>query len=136
MAVTKPETRRLGATADVIAPDGCEVRLLPEMPRGSMAHFSLGPHEISHAIVHRTVEEIWFFLTGHGQIWRRLGDWDEVVEVGPEVSLTIPVGAHFQLRNDGPEPLTAVAITMPPWPGQDEAVLIDGKWSRKAGGGN
>jgi mannose-6-phosphate isomerase-like protein (cupin superfamily) len=55
-------------------------------------------------------------------------DAEEIVEVAPGVSLSIPLGTHFQLRNDADQPLAAVAVTMPPWPGDDEADLVEGKW--------
>jgi mannose-6-phosphate isomerase-like protein (cupin superfamily) len=126
--MARPETRTLATEADVIAPDGCEVRLLPVTSRGSMAHFTLGPGQTSRAIEHRTVEEIWFFLTGEGRMWRRWLDGEEIVAARPEVALTIPLGTRFQLRNDGAEPLRAVAITMPPWPGEEEAVFVEGPW--------
>jgi mannose-6-phosphate isomerase-like protein (cupin superfamily) len=121
-------TKMLALEADVIAPDGCEVRLLAQTTRGSMAHFTLGAGQVSRAVAHRTVEEIWYFLSGRGRMWRRQGTWQETVEVTAGVSLSIPLGAHFQLRNDGVEPLAAVAVTMPPWPGDDEAYFVEGKW--------
>jgi mannose-6-phosphate isomerase-like protein (cupin superfamily) len=120
--------RMLAVKADVIAPDGCEVRLLAQTTRGSMAHFTLGAGQVSRAVAHRTVEEIWYFLSGHGRMWRRLGEREETVDVTVGVSVSIPLGTHFQLRNDGAEPLAAVAVTMPPWPGNDEAYLVEGKW--------
>jgi mannose-6-phosphate isomerase-like protein (cupin superfamily) len=126
-------TRALGRAADVIAPDGCEVRILVRTPRGSMAHFSLGPGEVARAVTHRTVEEVWFFLSGRGRMWRRFEDAEEIVEAVPGVSLSIPLGTRFQLRNDGDEPLTAVAVTMPPWPGADEACFVDGRWPTTVG---
>ena len=46
----------------------------------------------------------------------------------PGVSLTIPVGTRFQFRSFGPEPLAAVAVTMPPWPGEGEAMIVTGPW--------
>lgn len=52
----------------------------------------------------------------------------EIVALEPGIGLTIPVGTHFQFRAAGKEPLTAVAVTMPPWPGEGEAVLVDGAW--------
>jgi mannose-6-phosphate isomerase-like protein (cupin superfamily) len=118
----------LAAEADVIAPDGCEVRLLTQTPRGSMAHFTLGAGEVARAVGHRTVEELWFFLSGTGRMWRRSGAREEIVEVAAGLSLSIPLGTHFQLRNDGREALAAVAVTMPPWPGEDEAYIVEGKW--------
>ena len=41
-------------------------------------------------------------------------------------SLTIPVGTSFQFRSTGAEPLTVVAITMPPWAGDQEAEAVTG----------
>jgi mannose-6-phosphate isomerase-like protein (cupin superfamily) len=121
-------SKALGSGADVIAPDGCEVRLLAASPRGSMAHFTLLPGQVSRAVAHRTVEELWFFLAGSGRMWRRLGEREEITAVAASVSLAIPTGARFQLRNDGDRPLAVVAVTMPPWPGEDEAVFVEGPW--------
>jgi mannose-6-phosphate isomerase-like protein (cupin superfamily) len=126
-------TRKLPLDADVIAPDGCEVRILVQTSRGSMAHFTLGPGQIARAVAHRTVEEVWYFLSGHGRMWRQLGEHEEIADVAPGVSLSIALGTRFQLRNDGAEPLAAVAVTMPPWPGDDEAYLVEGKWPANVG---
>jgi mannose-6-phosphate isomerase-like protein (cupin superfamily) len=51
-----------------------------------------------------------------------------IAELGPGVSLTIPIGTHFQFRCDGHEPLDAIGATMPPWPGESEAFFVDGAW--------
>jgi mannose-6-phosphate isomerase-like protein (cupin superfamily) len=131
--MTEFATRVLGGAADVIAPDGCEVRILVQTPRGSMAHFTLGAREVARAVTHRTVEELWYFLSGRGRMWRRFEDAEEIVDVVPGVSLSIPLGTHFQLRNDGDEPLAAVAVTMPPWPGEDEAYFVAGNWPETIG---
>ena len=122
------DTRHIAEAPDAIAPDGSEVRLLGALARGSMAAFRLAPGCVSKAVAHRTVEEIWYFIAGQGRMWRRLGEAEEVTEVGPGVSVTIPTGVHFQFRCDGSEPLEAVAVTMPPWPGADEAYPVAGKW--------
>ena len=65
-------------------------------------------------------------------MWRRHGDEDEVVEVVAGVSIAIPVGTRFQFRSDGMEPLEAVGVTMPPWPGPDEAYAVEGHWPATA----
>jgi mannose-6-phosphate isomerase-like protein (cupin superfamily) len=109
------------------------VRILVATPRGSMAHFTLGPGQVARAVAHRTVEEIWYFLAGKGRMWRCSGEREEVTEVVPGLSLTIPLGTRFQLRNDGEAPLAAVAVTMPPWPGEDEAYVIEGRWPASVG---
>jgi mannose-6-phosphate isomerase-like protein (cupin superfamily) len=123
------ETTRLPAQPTVTAPDGSDVRVLLGLAGGGMAHFELGPGRTSRAVVHRTVEEIWFFLRGRGQMWRATDDAEEVVDVEAGVCLTIPVGTRFQFRALGEEPLSAIGVTMPPWPGPDEAVATDGPWT-------
>jgi mannose-6-phosphate isomerase-like protein (cupin superfamily) len=94
-----------------------------------MAHFQLAPGEVSTAVLHRTVEEIWFVLGGRGEMWRKQGDREEIVVLEAGVCLTIPLGTCFQFRSFGDEPLSAVAVTMPPWPGDDEAQTVDGTWN-------
>jgi mannose-6-phosphate isomerase-like protein (cupin superfamily) len=121
-------TRQRSEAPDAIAPDGSEVRLLCEAPRGGMALFTLGSGAVSRAVAHHTVEEIWYFLRGRGRIWRRSGDREEVTAIALGVSIAIPTGTHFQFRNDGDEPLEAVAVTMPPWPGAAEAYIVAGRW--------
>jgi mannose-6-phosphate isomerase-like protein (cupin superfamily) len=123
------QTMRLPAEPDVVAPDGCNVRVLLGVSGGSMAHFELAPGEVSIAVRHRTVEELWFFLSGRGQMWRSAGSVEETVDVGPGVCLDIPRGTTFQFRALGDEPLCAVGATMPPWPGPGEAILADGLWT-------
>ncbi len=120
---------RLGSSPDAIAPDGTLVRLLPALAGGSLAHFELPAGAVSHAVTHRTVEEIWYFLGGRGQMWRRLGADESLVEVETGVALTIPLGAAFQFRATGEAPLTFLAITMPPWPGAEEAERVEGRWT-------
>jgi mannose-6-phosphate isomerase-like protein (cupin superfamily) len=93
-----------------------------------MAHFELAPGQTSVAVAHHSVEEIWLFLSGRGEMWRKLGDQEEVVPVDPGVCLTLPVGTHFQFRSFGYEPLAALGVTMPPWPGEGEAYFVEGRW--------
>ncbi len=123
------ETMKLPGRPDVAAPDGSDVRILPGLAAGGMAHFELPPGQTTLAVAHRGVEEIWYILGGRGEMWRRQGDREEVVALEPGVCLTIPLGTAFQFRAAGEEPLSAVAITMPPWPGPDEAVPVEGPWA-------
>jgi mannose-6-phosphate isomerase-like protein (cupin superfamily) len=124
------QTKRLSAGPDAVAPDGSHVRLLAGVRGGGLAHFELAPGQTSIAVRHRTVEELWFFLEGRGEMWRRdASGREQVEEVSAGLSLDIPLGTTFQFRCTGSEPLRIVAATMPPWPGEDEAVLCDGPWS-------
>jgi len=125
------DTLPLPTRPDVVAPDGSDVRILLRLAGGSMAHFSLAPGATSIAVAHREVEEIWFFLGGRGEMWRKSGDREEVTPLDPGLCLTLPVGTHFQFRALGAEALVAVAVTMPPWPGADEAFEVTGRWEAK-----
>jgi mannose-6-phosphate isomerase-like protein (cupin superfamily) len=121
-------TRSLSERPDAIAPDGSEVRILASVAAGSMAEFTLPPGAISKAVAHRTVEEVWCIIAGCGRMWRKSAAREEVTELSAGVSLSIPVGTAFQFRCDGSEPLKAVGVTMPPWPGMDEAYEVKGRW--------
>lgn len=121
-------TKQLPETPDVTAPDGSDVRILLALSGGSMAHFELAPGQTSQAVAHRTVEELWYIVGGQGEMWRMLDGIEEVVILETGISLTIPVGTHFQFRALGGEPLQAIGVTMPPWPGDDEAFEVAGKW--------
>jgi len=61
-------------------------------------------------------------------MWRKEAQHEEIISIEPGVCLTIPLGTHFQFRAFGSEPLTALGVTMPPWPGDGEAVRVQGKW--------
>jgi len=127
--MTPFETKRLPVARDAVAPDGSDVRVLLGLKGGSMAHFQLAPGQTSVAVAHRSVEEIWFFLSGRGEMWRKHPGLHElIVPVEAGVCVTIPVGTQFQFRCLAEEPLSAVGVTMPPWPGDNEAVAVEGKW--------
>jgi len=127
--VTDFDTTPLPRAADVVAPDGSDVRVLLRLRGGSMAHFTLAPGQTSRAVMHRTVEEIWYVLSGRGEMWRKSVAREAIVPLEPGVCLTIPVGTHFQFRAAADQPVSAVAITIPPWPGADEAVWVPGPWT-------
>ena len=121
-------TKQLGGACDVLAPDTSEIRLLVGTTRGSLVHGTLPPGRVSLAIVHRSVDEVWYVTAGRGQIWRQQGGRASVVAVEPGTALSIPTGTHFQFRAIGAEPLRFVMCTMPPWPGEQEAVRVPDHW--------
>ena len=125
---TRFPTATLGARPDAIAPDGSEIRLLLATGRASVCHCTLPAGRTTLAVRHRTVEEIWFFLSGTGEVWRRDAAGEEVLGVGPGTSLAIPLGVEFQFRALGDQSLTFVIATMPPWSGAEEAVRVADHW--------
>jgi mannose-6-phosphate isomerase-like protein (cupin superfamily) len=128
-AMTSFTTMRRPASRTGEAPDGSDVRVLLGLRGGGMAEFELAAGEVSTAVTHRTVEEIWYVLRGRGEMWRWLRGREEIVTLEPGVCLTIPLGTHFQFRAQGDEPLKVLGITMPPWPGADEAIVVSGPWA-------
>ena len=110
-----------------LAPDGSTVHPLLRTPHASLARFELAAGAVAAAVMHRTVEELWYVLSGRGELWRRQGDQEEVIALRAGVSLSIPCGAQFQFRA-GDERLVVLGVTMPPWPGEDEAVKVMGPW--------
>jgi mannose-6-phosphate isomerase-like protein (cupin superfamily) len=127
------ETVRVPDAYDVLAPDGSEIRLLPRVAGGSMVHCVLRSAQVTQAVRHRTVEELWFCVGGAGQVWRRDSLGEEIVELRAGVGLSIPCGVAFQFRATSAQPLEVVIATMPPWPGADEAEAVAGAWQPTLG---
>ena len=122
-------TRTLAANPDATAPDGTAVRLLLELAGGSLAHFELPAGAVSHAVAHRTVEELWYVVAGRGRLWRRAGTLKASNRSPPAWRRRSRSALSFQFRADDDGPLAFVAVTMPPWPGMDEAVAVEGPWT-------
>jgi mannose-6-phosphate isomerase-like protein (cupin superfamily) len=120
-----PATKMLPGHPDYLAPDGSEIRLLPEVSGGGLAHCTL-PTGQTKAVVHWNVDEIWFILSGTAQVWRKFGGHELVVDVSPGMSLTVTRGTHFQFRTTGDEPLCLLIATIPRWPGPQEAIFVPG----------
>lgn len=116
------------AEPDAIAPDGSEVRLMGAVNAGTIASFTLPAGACSAPIEHRTVEELWVVISGRGQMWRKQGEREEITDLEPGMGLSIPLGTHFQFRAAPDVAFVAVGVTMPPWPGHDEAIPVEGPW--------
>ena len=122
------QSMQLPAAPDHLAPDGSAIRSLLRVRGGSLAYCTLPAGAISHAVVHQTVEEIWYCLAGIGQVWRRGPAEAEITELVPGTCITIPVGTQFQFRASGAHELHLLIATMPPWPGAHEALPVAGYW--------
>lgn len=122
------ETRIQAEAYDILAPDQSEIRLLATTEHGSMVHCTLQSGQISLAITHRTVAELWYVVGGTDEIWRKQDDHEEITPLQAGTSLSIPAGTHFQFRCTGDTALELVLVTMPPWPGDGEAVRVPDHW--------
>jgi mannose-6-phosphate isomerase-like protein (cupin superfamily) len=119
---------------DALAPDSSEIRVLGRVRGASMAHGTLPPGGISLAVIHRTVEEIWYVLDGHAEIWREQDGREEVIQAAAGTSITIPAGTRFQFRTVGASPFRFIMCTIPPWPGEDEAIRVPDHWPVRSRG--
>jgi mannose-6-phosphate isomerase-like protein (cupin superfamily) len=122
------QMRSLPSAFDERAPDGTEVRKLLRTDRASMAHFRLDAGERSHAIAHRSVEELWYVLAGEGQLWLSDGASNDVLSLKAGCAVVVAVGASFQLRA-GREALEILGVTSPAWSGDEEVARVEGLWT-------
>ena len=120
------QTRPFPFTPDARSPAGAETRYLMEGETGNMIHSTVPPGQVNRATVHATVSEFWHVLSGAGQIWRRDGAGEETTVLETGVSIDIPVGTAFQYRCTGVDTLQFLCISMPRWPADKEATVIEG----------
>ena len=128
-----PALGRRGDSPDAVAPDGSQIRFLIDASHGashaSVVEVTLPAGQVSRPVRHRTVEEVWYILEGSGQVWRCPQDAapDEAppVDVSPGDALVIPTGWSFQFAAGPGVALRFLCVTMPPWPGEDEAEAAD-----------
>ena len=104
-------TQTTPVNPDDVAPDKSQVRLLAQLESCGMAEFRLPAGKVSHAVEHRTVDEIWYVLSGTGEMWRMQEGREEVTHLNPGLSLTIPVGTTFQFLADDEAPLRVLGVT-------------------------
>lgn len=121
------------STGDVIiAPDGSEVRLLLTEEHGatrcSVVEVSIAAGAVSRPVRHRTVEEAWYVVEGEGEVWRCPPEVSVAavmpVQIAPGDALTIPIGWTFQFKAGAGAGLRFICVTIPAWPGMDEAVEV------------
>lgn len=114
-----------------LAPDMSEIRLLTrstDASGGDMAHCTLPAGQTSTAVKHKSIHELWYITSGEGEIWLKDGETETIHTLRKGSYVSIPLGASFQFRTTGSESLEIVITTMPPWPGADEAIIVNGRW--------
>jgi mannose-6-phosphate isomerase-like protein (cupin superfamily) len=122
------QTTMLPDEANGKSPAGADIRFLMHGMTGNMIHSTVPPHQTNRATVHATVSEFWYVLEGHGEIWRDDGDESNITVLVPGISIDIPVGTAFQYRNVSDVELKFICISMPPWPGESEALFVENIW--------
>ena len=126
------QARSIPREPEARSPAGAEIRFLMHGETGDIIHSTVPPGQVNRATVHATVSEFWHVLSGAGQIWRRDATGEATTDLVPGLTIDIPVGTAFQYRCTGAEPLRFLCMTMPPWPGDTEATIIEGPWEPNA----
>lgn len=111
-----------------LAPDGAEIRVLIDRPRGatrlSLAEALVPPYGRTAKVYHRTIyEEIWYIVQGVGQMHLQLlnAESEEIFPVTTGDAVLIRPGDGFWLENMGSDNFIFLCCGSPPWPGPDEA---------------
>ena len=94
-----------------------------------MVEVVLPAGQVSRPVRHRQVEEVWYILEGHGQVWR-CPPGTEPGSVSPSSvrqgdALVIPTAWSFQFSAAPDAALRFLCVTIPPWPGEDEALPVE-----------
>jgi mannose-6-phosphate isomerase-like protein (cupin superfamily) len=124
----KMKTILLPESLDAKSPAGADIRFLMDSETGNLIHSTVHPHQVNKATVHATVNEFWYVLEGHGEIWRDDGVESCITALVPGTAINIPTGTAFQYRNVSDVDLKFICIAMPPWPGDAEAIYVKGIW--------
>jgi len=132
LAEVPMQSRPFPSAPEARSPAGAEIRSLIEGETGDMIHSTVPPGQVNRATVHATVSEFWHVLSGKGEIWRRDATGEETTVLEPGVSIDIPVGTAFHYRCTGADALQFLCVTMPRWPGDHEATVIEGPWEPNA----
>lgn len=118
---------------DYNAPDGSEITYLIKGQTGDfgdLCNCKLPIGKTSIAVKHQTVQELWNFTAGEGEFWLKDGANEKIYKVKKGTSILIYPGVSFQFKNTSENTILESTITtMPPWPGSNEAVVVEGKWN-------
>ncbi len=77
--------------ADYLAPMVLRFDYSPMFRGGGLAQCTLPRKGTSLAVRHKTVEEIWYFIEGTGEVWRQMGSKKRTTRVHAGECITIPL---------------------------------------------
>jgi mannose-6-phosphate isomerase-like protein (cupin superfamily) len=120
---TTPFTTKDGSTIrEILAYRNSSIR------SQSLAEAIVPPGITTHAHYHRKAEEIYYILTGSGEVV--VGEAAESVKPGDGIA--IPPGAPHQIRNTGEEDLVFLCCCLPAYEHED-TILIPSLFPRQSG---
>jgi mannose-6-phosphate isomerase-like protein (cupin superfamily) len=114
--VTRPwRTKDLAGRPNYTSPAGvAEIRLLPSFPTGELAHARIVSRQPSRSARLVGVGELFYVLSGEGELWRRTGGLSDVSQLVPRRCVSLPPGIDYQYRVSGGT-LDFIVLTAPRW---------------------
>ena len=129
MAGTHFETTDLASMASFLSDDGSEIRSLPTVNGVETVHCRLPQGGVIHASRHKTVAQLWYVLSGNGDLWLEGSDGKEsIISLKNGVSVTVPLGYKFQFRNTGTQNLDILIVNTTKWSGPGELIPVKNRW--------
>jgi mannose-6-phosphate isomerase-like protein (cupin superfamily) len=119
------DLRSLDSAEPFVTADGSTIRELCGIPTGgtelqSLAEATLAPGQATTPHYHRESEEIYFILSGEGEMEIEGGR----AAVSPGDAIPIPRGSRHRIRNVGDGPLRFLCACAPPY--RHEDTFLDG----------
>lgn len=112
------------------APDGSNVRPLLRFPSGSMARFEFSAGQVSQAVWHPELDELWYVIDGSGEMWRKKDQISSIDALAPGTCVSIPRHTAFQCRA-GRAGMIVIAVTLPAWSGDSNVIAAIGPWETR-----
>ena len=124
-----PLTLSVADAPDETAPDGSLIFWLCRNSQASTCICKLPPGYVSKPVRHGRVSELWYVISGAGELYRSGINHEQPVALQAGVAVSIPVGHVFQFRAAKATELTIHITTTPPWSGDDDATTqVTGLW--------
>lgn len=126
------QTLLMAEAGSETAPDGSNVRPLLRFPEGSMARFEFSAGQVSHAVRHPELDELWYVIDGSGEMWRKQNQTSSIEPLAAGTCVSIPRNTAFQCRAGGAG-MAVIAVTLPAWSGDSNAIEVIGHWAKEPG---
>ena len=121
--------RICGQDPDEIAPDGSLIYWLRRNEYASTCLCVLPPGHQSLPARHPRLQELWYVMSGQGQLYRSSANGGLPVALRAGVGVSIAAGEVFQFCAHRDSALTIHITTTPPWAGEhDVETGLTGYW--------
>ena len=112
------------------APDGLLIKEIAPISEGGIAQFTINPGFTGKAVQHQTITEVWFLTSGENvEVWISNTNNNQPLALQSGDYFVVLPHTPFQVKNSTAAPVTFLALTMPPYPGDHEVLPASGFWN-------